>query len=88
MGLNEFPPQPREGLMTKRPPCAPWPAASLNQGIWHLPKLFGFEELRGWERRGFRRRWSRRSGKMTEEKKKTSARENTLRRNKREFRKF
>lgn len=44
MGLNEFPPQPREGLMTKQPPCAPWPAASFNQGIWHLPKLLGYEE--------------------------------------------
>lgn len=50
MGLNEFPPQPREGLMTKLPPCAPWPAASFNQGIWHLPKLLGYEE-RGAERR-------------------------------------
>lgn len=47
MGLNEFPPQPREGLMTKQPPCAPWPAASFNQGIWHLPKLLGYEEQRG-----------------------------------------
>lgn len=47
MGLNEFPPQPREGLMTKQPPCAPWPAASFNQGIWHLPKLLGYEEPRG-----------------------------------------
>lgn len=47
MGLNEFPPQPREGLMTKQPPCAPWPAASFNQGIWHLPKLLGCEEQRG-----------------------------------------
>lgn len=46
MGLNEFPPQPREGLMTKQPPCAPWPAASFNQGIWHLPKLLGYEEQR------------------------------------------
>lgn len=52
MGLNEFPPQPREGLMTKQPPCAPWPAASFNQGIWHLPKLFGYEE----QRRGFGRK--------------------------------
>lgn len=52
MGLNEFPPQPREGLMTKQPPCAPWPAASFNQGIWHLPKLLGYEEQRGEERRG------------------------------------
>ncbi len=50
MGLNEFPPQPREGLMTKQPPCAPWPAASFNQGIWHLPKLLGFEEQRGEKR--------------------------------------
>lgn len=47
MGLNEFPPQPREGLMTKQPPCAPWPAASFNQGIWHLHKLLGYEEQRG-----------------------------------------
>lgn len=52
MGLNEFPPQPREGLMTKQPPCAPWPAASFNQGIWHLPKLLGYEEKRGEERKG------------------------------------
>lgn len=51
MGLNEFPPQPREGLMTKQPPCAPWPASSFNQGIWHLPKLLGFEELGGRERK-------------------------------------
>ncbi len=50
MGLNEFPPQPREGLMTKQPPCAPWPAASFNQGIWHLPKLLGYEEQKGEER--------------------------------------
>lgn len=55
MGLNEFPPQPREGLMTKQPPCAPWPAASFNQGIWHLPKLLGYEE----QRRGFGRKWRR-----------------------------
>lgn len=46
MGLNEFPPQPREGLMTKQPPCAPWPAASFNRGIWHLPKLLAYEERR------------------------------------------
>lgn len=59
MGLNEFPPQPREGLMTKQPPCAPWPASSFNQGIWHLPKLLGFEEPGGWERRGFGRKWRR-----------------------------
>lgn len=56
MGLNEFPPQPREGLMTKQPPCAPWPAASFNQGIWHLPKLLGYEEQRE-ERKRFERKW-------------------------------
>lgn len=55
MGLNEFPPQPRKGLMTKQPPCAPWPAASFNQGIWHLPKLLAYEERRKEEWRGFGR---------------------------------
>jgi len=50
MGLNEFPPQPRKGLMTKQPPCALWPAASFNQGIWHLPKLLAYEKRRGEER--------------------------------------
>lgn len=82
MGLNEFPPQLREGLMTKQPPCAPWPASSFNQGIWHLPKLFGFEELGGWERRGFGRRWRRQacesSGKMRGEKRLASEREHIV----------
>lgn len=50
MGLNEFPPQPRKGLMTKQPPCAPWPAASFNQGIWHLPALLWESEERACEK--------------------------------------
>lgn len=74
MGLNEFLPQPREGLMTKQLPCAPWPAASFNQGIWHLPKLLGYEEPKGEERRGFGRKWRRdcrgRSEEMRKKKKK------------------
>lgn len=87
MGLNEFPPQPREGLMTKQPPCAPWPASSFNQGIWHLPKLLGFEEPGGRERK---RIWekveTRGLWKVWEDEKKKKA--SILRRNKCEFGKF
>lgn len=80
MGLNEFPPQPREGLMTKQPPCAPWPAASFNQGIWHLPKLLGYEEQRGEERK-WRRDCRRRSGEMLKRVVGTIGREKRVHRN-------
>lgn len=73
MGLNEFPPQPRKGLMTKQPPCAPWPAASFNQGIWHLPKLLAYEERRKYRKtRGVWMNWVRAKierGKIQMEKK-------------------
>lgn len=74
MGLNEFPPQPHEGLMTKQPPCAPWPAASFNQGIWHLPKLLGYEEQRGEERK-----WRRDCRGRSEEMRKKSREDNRRR---------